>query len=134
MDPIFTFNLFSICLDSHLRFASKRFLFFFSFSFFQAAVVDYSPVNSARVHCLWDPQTLLFNNFFIKNESHSTIHTFKNYFTTVFSIFGFQFSIFSKNKLYPNRPLIIEIKLEIELSMFAKKMNINNIFREHHSF
>ena len=29
------------------------------------------------------------NNF--KTESHSTIHTFKNYFTTIFSIFNFQF-------------------------------------------
>ena len=39
------------------------------------------PVNSAR-----DPQTSLFNNFFIKNGSHDTIHTFKNYFATVFSV------------------------------------------------
>ena len=28
----------------------------------------------------------------IKNESHDTIYTFKNYFTTVFSVFSFQFS------------------------------------------
>ena len=31
---------------------------------------------------------LFFNNFFIKNESHGTIHTFKNYFATVFSVFN----------------------------------------------
>ena len=36
-----------------------------------------------------DTQTSLFNNFFIKNRSHGTIHTFKNYFATVFSIFNF---------------------------------------------
>ena len=36
----------------------------------------------------------------IKNESHGTIYTFKNYFTTAFSVFSF-----SKNKLYPNEPL-----------------------------
>ena len=30
----------------------------------------------------------LFTNFFIKNGSHDTIHTFKNYFTIVFSIFS----------------------------------------------
>ena len=35
------------------------------------------------------PQTSLFNHFFIKNWSHGTIHTFKNYFTTVFSVFSF---------------------------------------------
>ena len=39
------------------------------------------PVNSA-----WDPQTSFFSNFFIKNGSCNTIHTFKNYFTTVFSV------------------------------------------------
>ena len=32
-------------------------------------------------------------------RSHDTIHTLKNYFTTVFSVFSFSFS---KNKLYPN--------------------------------
>ena len=37
----------------------------------------------------------------IKNGSHGTIHTFKNYFTLVFSIFSF-----NKNKLYPNGPQI----------------------------
>ena len=41
-----------------------------------------------------DPQTSLFSNFIIKSGSHSTIHTFKNYFTTVF--FNFQFSTVSK--------------------------------------
>jgi len=36
----------------------------------------------------------------IKNRSHGTIHTFKNYFTTVFSVFNF-----NKNKFNPNGPL-----------------------------
>ena len=27
----------------------------------------------------------------IKNEFHGTIHTFKNYFTTLFSVFSFKF-------------------------------------------
>ena len=31
-------------------------------------------------------QIPLFNNFFIKNGSHGTIHTFKNYFATMFSV------------------------------------------------
>ena len=44
------------------------------------------------VHCLWDPQISLFSNFFIKNGSHDTIHTFKNYFATVFSVSVFSFS------------------------------------------
>ena len=37
------------------------------------------------------------NAFFNKNNfktgSHDTIHTFKNYFATIFSIFNFQFSV-----------------------------------------
>ena len=71
--------------------------------FFLTAVVDFSPVNSVSVHCLCDPQTSLFSNFFIKNGSHGTIHTFKNYFATVFSVFN-------KNKLYPNNPLVYTLR------------------------
>ena len=40
------------------------------------------------VHCLQDPQISFFSNFFIKNESRGTIHLFKNYFATVFSVFN----------------------------------------------
>ena len=50
------------------------------------------------VHCLRNLQVFFFfykNNF--KIGSHDTIHTFKNYFTTVFSVLS--------NKWYPNRPL-----------------------------
>ena len=63
-------------------------------SFFRILVV--------LVYCLWDPQISLFSNFFIKNGSNDTIHTFKIYFATVFSIFSFQFQ---QNKFYPNGPL-----------------------------
>ena len=31
---------------------------------------------------------LFFNKTFIKNGSHDTIHIFKNYFATIFSVFG----------------------------------------------
>ena len=41
-----------------------------------------------RVHCLHDLQISHFNNFFIKNGSHDTLHTFKNYFVTIFSVFS----------------------------------------------
>ena len=53
------------------------------------------------VYCSRDPQISLFSNFFIKNESHDTIHTFKNYFVTVFLVFSF-----SINKFNPNGPYI----------------------------
>ena len=47
--------------------------------------------------------------FFIKNRSHGTIHTFKNYFAIMF--FSFQ--------LYPNRPWTVWIQL-----IFAETENI----------
>ena len=77
-------------------------VFFIYFLFFyspQQQLLTRSSVNSALVHCSRVPQTSLFINFFIKNGSHSTIHTFKNYFTTVFSVLSFQFQ---QNKFYPN--------------------------------
>ena len=50
-----------------------------------------------------DPQIPFFSNFFIKNGSHGTIYTFKNYFATVISAISFQFQ---QNKSYPNRPIV----------------------------
>ena len=48
------------------------------------------------MHCSRDPQVLFFSKIIIKTGSHGTIHTFKIYFATVFSVFN--------NKRYPNRP------------------------------
>ena len=77
---------------------------FFFFLFVPAALFD--QVN--REQCIralfTDPQISFFSNFFIKNGSHDTIHTFKNYFATVFLVSVFSFS---KNKLNPNGPNII---------------------------
>ena len=53
--------------------------------------------NLGPVHCSRDPQISFFSKIFIKNWSHGTIHTFKNDFVTVFSVFS--------NKQYPNRPI-----------------------------
>ena len=39
------------------------------------------------IHCIYTVHVL--KN--IKNESHDTIYTFKNYFITMFSVFSFQF-------------------------------------------
>ena len=41
------------------------------------------------------PTSTQLNKFYFKIRSHGTIHTFKNYFVTVFSVFS--------NKRYPNK-------------------------------
>ena len=40
----------------------------------------------------------------IKNGAHDTIHTFKNYFVTVLSVFSF-----SNNKFNPNGPCVVYV-------------------------
>ena len=49
-------------------------------------------LSVGSIHCLRDSQTSFSNKIFIKNRSHGTIHTFKNYFTIIFSNFNYQFS------------------------------------------
>ena len=83
-----------------LRFRSFRFFFyFFVFTRFwrNRLLFNERCMNSSRKGWLFpvnsalfmDPQISLFSNFFIKNGSHGTIYTFKNYFATVFSVFSF---------------------------------------------
>ena len=61
------------------------FHFFFWKCVFSFLWLYVTPVDP--MHCLRDPQTSFFSNFFIKNGSHGIIHTFKIYFTTVFRVF-----------------------------------------------
>ena len=64
--------------------------FFFIFYFcFSHTFLTKLAVNSIFMHCSRVSQIILFNKFFIKNWSHDTIHTFQNYFATVFSVFSF---------------------------------------------
>ena len=49
------------------------------------------------LYTVHETRSMDFSKFFFKTESHSIIHTFKNYFATMFSIFN--------NKQYLNRPL-----------------------------
>ena len=100
-----------MCLDStktcvaFCELRSLLFFFFVSCSRGQQLFLLFRPfiTSVGPVHCSQDPQISLFSNFFIKNGSHDTIHTFKNYFATMFSVSVFSFS---KNKLNPNRPKI----------------------------
>ena len=92
--------------NAHLRFSlfffflyimHIRLIFFFSvYSLLRLLFMN----NSRKVWLFstFSAQISLFSNFFIKNGSHETIHTFKNYFTTIF--FSFQFLAVSKQTLY----------------------------------
>ena len=94
---------------------------FCSFFFFFFSCVSES--NAATVHALFmnsshkgwlfnsekciralftDPQISLFNNFFIKNGFHGTIHTFKNYFATIFSV-SVKISLIQSDSKYSQR-------------------------------
>ena len=108
----------SLCLDSAEK--PSDWVWRFSFSFFfilhvfvrlaitihaLAANFDFSysfqPISAHRA-LFTNPQISLFSNFFIKNGSHGTIHTFKNYFVTMFFSFQFQFLVFSCIQKNPN--------------------------------
>ena len=93
-------------LRLRLVFVFVCFFFFFSRVLENAVTVQWTVrlFNHEQYICalFTEPQISLFSNFFIKNGFHGTIHTFKNYFTIMFSVFSFQFQ---QNKFYPNRPL-----------------------------
>ena len=71
--------------------------FFFFFFLLSAVKADFFNHEQCIRVLFTDPQISLFINFFIKNMSHDTIYTFKNYFATVF--FSFQFLAVSKRTL-----------------------------------
>ena len=48
---------------------------------------------SGIIHVLFMRSTVTLYKKNIKNGFHDTIHIFKNYFVTVFSVFNFQFSV-----------------------------------------
>ena len=74
------FKTIRVCLDSiqHLEFCV------------------FSVFSGSRALFTRPASTFFHKNF--KTGSHSTIHTFKNYFAILFSVFS--------NKRYPNRPLV----------------------------
>ena len=115
---------FSIHLDtdeSLCACASASSLFFFLKSAFHLFLVG-------LMHCL-QKQTSFFIKTFIKNGSHGTIYTFKNYFAKVFSVFSFQ-----QNKRYPNGPLVCvwaEMKNE---NYFTIQLIFANIHGPHYTF
>ena len=66
-----------------LAFSIPCFAFFF---WVPAALFDQVNHEQCIYALFMDPKTSLFSNLFIKNEFYDTIHTFKNYFVTVFLV------------------------------------------------
>ena len=94
---LFFFFFFFTCFPPH-----KRLLFMYC-TWTVTATFDQFYVNSASMHCSRSHKFHFLSIFFIKNGSHGTIYTFKNYFATVISAINFQFQ---QNKSYPNRPYV----------------------------
>ena len=106
---------FSECSDWNYLRLHFVFFFFFSLSRVSAFLGDKNHRSRTVYHCsrtvhnysrtVHGTPAILFRNIYIyiyiKNGSYGTIHTFKNYFATVFSVFSF-----NKNKLYLNGPLM----------------------------
>ena len=95
------FQIYSECLDSAFSHVYVLCLFFF---FFARVNSNLTWVHCSRTvwYCLCTIQHCsctvhVLKN--IKNGSHDTIYTIKNYFATVFSVF-------SNNKLNPNGPFV----------------------------
>ena len=117
LSPIF--SPFSVGLDPRLSFV---FAFFssFLFCFFFPCCTFQRGQNSLFKYCLtlfMGPTVTLFK--FFLNGSYGTIHIFKNYFVTVFSIFSF-----IKNKLYPNGLLgyVWDLLILLKLKNFLLKI------------
>ena len=82
-------------LKPKLRFHAAFFFFFFLHVSSKITVQGTkNTVHTLFTHCLCTV-----------HESHDTIHTFKNYFTTVFSVFNFR-----NNKFNPNGPIYLAHK------------------------
>ena len=67
------------------------FFFFFFFFFWDALFCGSNGFPVGSMYYSRDPQASFFSQTFIKNGSHDTIQSFKNYFSVVFSVFNFQF-------------------------------------------
>ena len=81
----------SVWIRMKCTFCVLHFTFFFPPAYV-SALEDKSTVHAllSTVHALFSTVHGLKNS---KNWSHDTIHTFKNYFAIMFSIFSFQFSV-----------------------------------------
>ena len=87
-----TIYFYNVCVwirMTYMLLAFCIFFFFFSFLFFACvSILEDKIYCSYTVYVLFKGlTTILLKNIYIKNWSHGTVHTFKNYFDIVFSVF-----------------------------------------------
>ena len=82
---------------------------------------------SAQILLFTDPQISLFSNFFIKNGSHGTIYTFKNYFVITF--FSFQFSAVFKQTLKFGVSMFVALIIRFEVFFIVHNWYSDWIFK-----
>ena len=92
---MFGLHVLRSCLGTKTKSISAAFFLLF---FLSAVNVDFFNHEQCIRVLFIDSQISLFINFFIKNESHNTIHTFKNYLLQCFSIFNFNFQFLTISK------------------------------------
>ena len=97
------------------RFAFSEFFFFLhvnsNITWFYCAV--------DKKYCLCTIHVLFMYYSCTVHESHDTIHTFKNYFATVFSVFSFR-----NNKFNPNGPKVMFVQILVEEFLSFKSLLI----------
>ena len=71
------------------------------------------------MHCSQNLQTSFFTKTFIKNGSHGIIHTFENYFATVFSIFSKISGIQTHPKCFKFHPRCAKVQLSHVCSLIT---------------
>ena len=87
-----------------------------AFFFFRSAFLSFSV---GLVHCSQNLQTSFFTKTFIKNGSHDIIHTFENYFATVFSIFSKIRGIQTHPKCFKFHPRCAKVQLSHVCSLIT---------------
>ena len=120
LDCVLLKKEFPFLLDMVSVWGGRQVSAFFQFAFSDFFFFLHVNSNITWVHCAGDKNYCSYTVHHcsntvhtlknIKNGSHDTIHTFKNYFATVFSVFSF-----SKNKFYLNGPLSVEYEQSIML-------------------
>ena len=99
------------------------FFFFFCFHAFQGGrrqILLFMRQMSLFMHCSGTAHGTHIHFIQNKNGSHGTIHTFKNYFVTVFLVFSF-----SNNKFNPNEPYKLDANAILSPFAQKKKKNVN---------